>query len=466
MVMISKKCPFFNKATKKPSSNDVAEKKIAKDLKLEEFAWKSEFYKKEPEKITATGLFMGFWKMGDMKENSLRSWAAHTGQETGEAVSKQGLDNRLSWSAVELVKMVLQHALQLKLKEHFDERKQDGMDQKMYAKFNNILIQDSTIQKLPPELSKIFKSSYSHGKETASLRVQGIYNFTTETWVDFDIGAYTDNDQSKAMMITEVAQKDDLILRDLGYFTLESLGHLIENQYVVTKYSKNTHLFAPESKEKLDLLELFKNQTVIDQAVEVGSTKRLPMRLVAHKLPKKMAEQRIEEAQNDRHTKANHSEEYYALLNWDIYLTNVDNQTLDAQEVAKVYGLRWYIEILFKAWKSYANFKTILSKEKMSYPRTLTSIYLLLIRFVYNMLDIYHYVKQKVQAMGDRILSIFKFNSLCRNFSGKILDIFCLKNLDPLIPQFYKHGAYEKRRKRTNMIEKHLYFKELYITKN
>jgi len=190
------------------------------------------------------------------------------------------------------------------------------------------------------------------------------------------------------------------------------------------------------------------------------------MRLVAQKLPQSIADKRIEEAKNDRHSKANHSEEYYKLLNWEIYLTNVDNSTLSGKEISKIYGLRWYIEILFKAWKSYANFKTILNKEKMTYPRTIISIYLMLIRFVYNMLDIYHYVQDKLVKYTNRTISIFKFCSICRNLSHQILDIRALIELDCLILQFYQHGTYEKRLKRTNMKDKHLYFKELNIIKN
>ena len=216
MVMINNKYPFFKLLSRTSSEEQEEEKKIAKDLDLEHFGWASKFYKKEPEKITVTGLFMGFWKMADRKENTLRSWALHTGQETGNPVSKQGLDNRLSWPAIELVKMVLKHALKLKLSSHFKKEKEEAANKKIYAKFNNILIQDSTVQKLPSELWEIFKSGHSKGKKAASLRIQAIYNFTTETWVDFDIGSYTDNDQGKAMMITEVAKKDDLILRDLG----------------------------------------------------------------------------------------------------------------------------------------------------------------------------------------------------------------------------------------------------------
>jgi len=54
--------------------------------------------------------------------------------------------------------MVLKHALGLKLSTHFKKEKEDAVNKKLYAKFNNILIQDSTVQKLPSQLWKIFKS--------------------------------------------------------------------------------------------------------------------------------------------------------------------------------------------------------------------------------------------------------------------------------------------------------------------
>ena len=59
----------------------------------------------------------------------------------------------------------------------------------------------------------------------------------------------------------------------------------------------------------------------------------------------------------------------------------------------------------------------------MTYPRTMISIHLMLIRFVYNMLDIYHYVQDEPGKCSDRKISIFKFAGICRTLSDKILDI-------------------------------------------
>ena len=465
MVMIRNNSLLSKEVLENSIDEEKLEKKVVKDLALESFGWSSNFYQRDPKKITATGFILGFWKMQDAKEHSLANWALHTGIEVEDTISKEGINNRLTPCAVAMVKMILKHALSLKLGKFFTKEKANASNQKLYSKFNRILLQDSTMQKLPPNLSEIFKSSHSK-KQAATLRLQAIYDFTNETWVDFELGGYTDNDQSKAMMITKVAQKNDLILRDLGYFTLESLAHLSEYQYIISKWSRTTNLYSPDNGQQINLLRLFKGKRVLDIPIHLGSKKRLPLRLVAKKLPEAIALQRIEEAKNDRHTKSNHSEEYYQLLHWEIYLTNVTASILSIEEIAKIYGLRWYIEILFKAWKSYANFKSILDKEKMTYERTVISIYLMLIRFVYYMLDIYHYIKLKVSDETNKIISILKFFSLCRNLSDKIINIRQLKDLDPLIPQFISHGTYEKRRKRKNMQQKHLYVNELCIKKN
>jgi IS4 transposase len=42
-----------------------------------------------------------------------------------------------------------------------------------------------------------------------------------------------------------------------------------------------------------------------------------------------------------------------ALLDWTIFITNVPAEKLSPLQIAKIYGLRWRIEIVFKAWKSH-----------------------------------------------------------------------------------------------------------------
>ena len=49
----------------------------------------------------------------------------------------------------------------------------------------------------------------------------------------------------------------------------------------------------------------------------------------------------------------NPSKAALALLGWEIFITNVESENLSAQALAALYGLRWRIETLFKAFKSH-----------------------------------------------------------------------------------------------------------------
>lgn len=299
---------------------------------------------------------------------------------------------------------------------------------------------DSTVQSLPPNLCDDFPASHTKGKKAAMLRLQAIFDLTNMVWVYFHIGSFRQNDQSQTMLMENVVQKNDLLLRDLGYFTLDSLAFFTQNQYVITKWDNKSNLYYEEDNEKtkkgeqINLIKLFKGKTKVDIKVQLGSVKRLKMRLVAKKLPKLQAKARIETAKKDRHSKTNHSKEYYKLLEWEIYLTNVETEKLNVEQIAKLYGLRWFIEILFKSWKSYSNFKKMLCKEKMNYTRMMITIYLLLIQFVYFMLDIFSYISNKVAQKTDKLISILKFMDVIGDLFDYIIRIQNLSELDNLIP--------------------------------
>ena len=206
-------------------------------------------------------------------------------------------------------------------------------------------------------------------------------------------------------------------------------------------------------------MDLISGKQQVDSWIQLGAKKRLPFRLIARKLPKATAQERIRKARTERHSRANHDEQYYQLLEYEIFLTNVPKSWLTAKQVAQLYALRWYIEILFKSWKSYANFKQMLEQKRMSYHRTLITIYLLLIQFVYFTQNIYRYIKAKVSQATNRSISMLKYMDLINSLCSQLLGIQTWQQLDPWLAQFIRHATYEKRTKRKNMKEKYLYFK-------
>ena len=436
---------------------------LANHLEIESLGTESGFYQRKPKKITATSLFISLWLMQQLGKNTLRNWACQLGQHIGQSVSKQSINERLTQTSVELSKMALEKALNVKMDEE-ELSKESKQFKKELNLFHRIIIRDSTVQQLPSHLHEVFKGSYSHGNPTSMMRIQALFNFSEKRWEDFQIGAYTDNDQGAADCIANFLRPHDLLLQDLGYFTLNWIEQLIDNQvFIITKWDNKTYLYDLEG-NKIELLDLLQNQRCVDQAVLVGSKKKIPMRLVVRKLPKAKARKRIESAKKDRHSRSNHSDQYYELLKYEIYLTNVDQKLLKPKRIAQLYGLRWHIEILFKSWKSYANFEEMFDKDRMNEHRVWFTIYVVLIQFVWLKGVVYNYVEDKVKQIKPlHHISILKFMDVVNDLLSFILLIYSLSQIDPLIPQFTAHATYEKRKKRKNTIEKYLYVNELCI---
>jgi len=378
---------------RKDTRKSISEFLFAEIMNLEQIAWDSKFYIRQPNKITATALFGAFFEMHQTGKNTLKSWSANMSLIIGKSLSEQSIDERLDERAVNLAKTVLDTILEAKVHKAHIENKKASCANFLHF-FNRILIRDSTTQQLPAHLADDFPGSHSHGKPTAIARIQSLFSFTDAKWLNFEISAYTDNDQKAADCIKNDLQAKDLVLQDLGYFTLDWLEQLVENQYIVSYWKAGTNLY-DESGEKINLLGLLKGEKMIDIPVLVGAKKRLPMRLVVKKLSEAKAKKKIREAKKNRHSKSNHSVEYYNLLRYEIYLTNIPSSMLNVKNIAKIYGLRWYIETLFKSWKSYANFKCLFEKGKMKLQRTLFTIYAVLIEFVYLQNYVLDYFQKK-----------------------------------------------------------------------
>ena len=189
--------------------------------------------------------------------------------------------------------------------------------------------------------------------------------------------------------------------------------------------------------------------------VLIGSKEKVSLRLVAEKLPEEVARNKRQKARADRNKKTNHSEQYYELLGWVVFVTNIEDKTLDAKQIAEVYRIRWFIEIIFKAWKSHFNFTKVFEKQKMNYWRAHITIVLVLIRIAYWSLEVYRYIKNGVAKLTDRSVSILKYFGVLNLLSCQISTIRHLEELDPLIPQFAIHATYDRRKNRQNFKERY-----------
>jgi len=195
-----------------------------------------------------------------------------------------------------------------------------------------------------------------------------------------------------------------------------------------------------------------RKNSILDQDVLLGQREKIPVRLVALPVPEAVANERRRKAKKNRDRRCRPSEETLQLLGWQLFILNVPATVWDTPTVAKVYALRWRIEIIFKAWKSHFNLTDI--PQGGSEPLILSCLYakLLYIIFFHAFFDQVH--RQFMGRHNPRI-SLLKLAVLSAILASLLLSAQTFLMNEAPVPEIIQRlCAYEKRLKRKNFLEK------------
>lgn len=229
--------------------------------------------------------------------------------------------------------------------------------------FNNVLIQDSTVFELNKKLAKILPGTKRGGKKGGSscvsqIKIDMIHNFSTGKIQDAHIYEGKRPDQASTSRIEQLINKNDLVIRDLGYFKISSLKVVEDAQaYFITRFPAHVKVFLnQDDMEPVDLAmymnKHFKHQKMIDFLVWI-SDERLKVRMVAYRVPKDIAAKR----RRTTHKRAKEmgrttSQEKLKLLDFSLFVTNIPSEMVSGEIIGTIYRIRWEIELIFKQWKS------------------------------------------------------------------------------------------------------------------
>jgi len=376
--------------------------------------------------------------------NTYSGWAAAIGTITGKEVSKQALFKGMNEHTVSFGRQLFEQVLKLRLKELKKGR--------VFKLFRRVLLADSTTLSLPQVLAKDFPGNVAHGVQKAVARLQCILDLRAMQWLDVSLDAFTDNDQGASGKVVPLLKKGDLLIRDLGYFVLKVLKEIIGSEaFFISRLRYGLNWYAPGTGKQINWKDVLppKHRRVVDKRVMIGRDERVPVRVILIPLPAQQVEQRIRKAKKDRDKRLHHGAAYYRWLSYHVFITNVDKDTLSAREAAEVYGVRWQIELLFKAWKSGGHLQAVLHQGCTNVYRVKTIIYLLLVFYCLIIQQVYVRQFLSIEKSTGKLLSLIKLLAYVCNNLIKIISASVAKLKEILS----RHCCYEQRNDRVNMIE-------------
>jgi hypothetical protein len=356
-----------------------------------------------------------------MEQSSLSQMVSSLKSDFGITMSKQSLHERFTEKTVAYVSAILREVLS----EHFA-----GIYSKdLLPAFERIRIKDSTKFFTPSTLATNYKCC-GKSLSNSSISIQYEYDLKNGSVTDLNITSGNRNDRTDAGETFKNAKCGDLIIRDMGYFSLSAFEYWINNQVFFLSRLDCATIVYNDKGEKISFADVYlsmKKHGIKEKEMNVyiGEKARLPVRLILQTVPDSVYEQRIrDKTKNSKgHGRKQLTDETKIRSRFTIFITNVTPSILPANTVYFLYKLRWQIELQFKVWKSVFRIDTL---HRMKEHRYITLLYIKLILIMLDLQIIYSIQQTIVQDDPEkiRVLSINKSMKTLKTIFDKVFDLF------------------------------------------
>lgn len=267
------------------------------------------------------------------------------------SISREAMHRRFSPSAVAFMRKCVDFVLKQKASE------MTRLRANIIQHFKRILIFDSTGWDISPALRDVLPGS-GGGASSANCKIQVCYEYKSGSLDFFDIQPGIVSDNSYTARLPSHLTCGDLLLVDLGYFSLKTFHQIVSmGAFFISRLLIGTKLICPETMKPIDLSALLKKipLDIHHMNVLMGSehSKQIKCRLVCLRVTPEVAnERRRKLRKRSQKHQSTPSENHLMLADWVLMVTNVPEEWLPAEMLRPFYSLRWQIELLFKQLKS------------------------------------------------------------------------------------------------------------------
>jgi IS4 transposase len=261
-------------------------------------------------------------------------------QRAKNTLSYSSWYDHLSPELAEFMKLNVRHGI-----EHMAQSPNRQLGERLRS-FSDVMIQDSTIIRLNAKLSNKFKVTRSR-KVAAGAKVSLLVSAVANGPKSVTISSESKS-EGKTLRIGPWV-KDRIILFDLGFYKHQMFARILDN---------GGHLVS-RLKTSADPLIVSVNNRCPGNSINVVGKK---INEVLPELKRQVLDVMVEIPFKRRKYKGRSSTDVkqfrvVAVLNeeekkYHTYITDIGCDTLTAEEIAKLYGARWEIELIFKELKS------------------------------------------------------------------------------------------------------------------
>ena len=399
---------------------------------LESIARKTKLIVRKSPKFSACDFVLTLFKTITTGKASYNQMASTLEKCADKPMSRQALSQRIGFQSVAFMKEVLATAIQ----------EQWGSDQTLNTThFGRLLVEDSSQYKINKKNNLEFPGHGNSKSASAGCKIDLSFDLLTGLPIHQVMDKATTQDKVMGKELVDMVQPRDLVLRDMGYFSVKEFIRIAaKGAYWQSRLPANVGVFMEDGQALEDYLKSSKANK-LDTTVNLLSKKGERVRMVAIRAEKHIAEKKRRERNAAAHKKGK-TPTAKALLRdgWHLMVTNVSEEQLDTVTLAKLYAVRWQIEITFRAWKQSGDLLQALNrKSKPAHLRTL--IYAAILWLVLTMKTAS--MLQHILAKTKKVVSLQK---LSMNMAGYTLMLTAMSNLSEYSPHL-RHVLMEARKR-------------------
>lgn len=276
-------------------------------------------------------------------------------QRTGLPISSQAIHGRFSETSTAFLTGVM-HRL-------FGQRFSSGLSDENLGGIRRILVEDSSVQTMPKANAATFPAHGNRHGSTAGVKFDFAYDLLSGEVASHTLQSATEQDKTIGKEFVAMVRENDLVLRDMGYFSLAEFVEIERRgAYWLTRLPLTLGLRC-DSGQTLERLLQSHCGNVIDLPVKAGEVEK-GCRLVAIRASGVVSRKRRKQRRKEAKAKGVEPDATGLIRDgWHLMLTNLPAAAFAPNQLRAIYRARWGVEIQFRAWKQANNLDKALKRK-------------------------------------------------------------------------------------------------------